>query len=33
MPGNFKEMINPEELEQLVEYLITSTSKKGGGSK
>jgi hypothetical protein len=33
MPGNFKQTIKPKEIEQLVEYLITSTSKKGGGSK
>jgi mono/diheme cytochrome c family protein len=33
MPSTFKSSISPKELEQLVEYLITSTSKKGGGSK
>ena len=33
MPGNFKQTIDPKELEQLVEYLISSTSKGGGGSK
>ncbi len=32
MPQNFESIIKPDELEQLVEYLITSTSK-GGGSK
>jgi mono/diheme cytochrome c family protein len=33
MPGNFGTTINPKELHQLVEYLISSTSTKGGGSK
>jgi cytochrome c oxidase subunit 2 len=33
MPSTFKSSLSPKELEQLVEYLITSTSKKGGGSK
>jgi len=33
MPTTFKSSIDPQEMEQLVEYLITSTSKKGGGSK
>jgi mono/diheme cytochrome c family protein len=32
MPANFGTIINPKELEQLVEYLISSTAK-GGGSK
>lgn len=33
MPGNFKTTIDPTEMKQLVEYLISSTSKQGGGSK
>ena len=33
MPGTFKAEINPKELEQLIEFLVSSTSKKGGGSK
>jgi mono/diheme cytochrome c family protein len=33
MPTTFKSSINPKEMEQLVEYLITSTSKKGGAGK
>jgi cytochrome c oxidase subunit 2 len=33
MPSTFKSSLSPQELEQLVEYLITSTAKKGGGSK
>jgi mono/diheme cytochrome c family protein len=33
MPSNFKTMIDPTEMKQLVEYLTSSTSKKGGGSK
>ncbi|HEY7255363.1 MAG TPA: cytochrome c [Solirubrobacterales bacterium] len=33
MPSTFKSSLSPKELEQLVEYLITSTSKTGGGSK
>jgi len=32
MPANFGTIIKPNEIEQLVEYLIESTSK-GGGSK
>jgi mono/diheme cytochrome c family protein len=32
MPANFSTIIKPEEIEQLVEYLISSTAK-GGGSK
>ncbi len=32
MPQNFKTIIKPNEIEQLVEYLISSTAK-GGGSK
>ncbi|HEV7399685.1 MAG TPA: cytochrome c [Solirubrobacterales bacterium] len=32
MPQNFKTIIEPQEIEQLVEYLISSTAK-GGGSK
>jgi mono/diheme cytochrome c family protein len=32
MPGNFGTIIKPQEIEQLVEYLISSTAK-GGGSK
>ena len=31
MPGNFSTLISPTELEQLVEYLVESTSK--GGAK
>jgi mono/diheme cytochrome c family protein len=31
MPSNFGQTISKEELEQLVEYLISSTSKKKGG--
>jgi mono/diheme cytochrome c family protein len=35
MPQNFSATINPSEIEQLVEYLLESTSKgkSGGGSK
>lgn len=33
MPAEFGTTINPKEMEQLVEYLVTSTSKMGGGSK
>jgi cytochrome c oxidase subunit 2 len=33
MPATFKSSLSPKELEQLVEYLIESTSKKGGGGK
>ena len=33
MPATFKSSISAQEMEQLVEYLITSTSKKGGGGK
>jgi mono/diheme cytochrome c family protein len=32
MPANFETIIKPQEIEQLVEYLISSTAK-GGGSK
>jgi len=32
MPPNFSTLIKPQEMEQLVEYLISSTAK-GGGSK
>jgi mono/diheme cytochrome c family protein len=32
MPANFSTIIKPDEIEQLVEYLISSTAK-GGGSK
>jgi mono/diheme cytochrome c family protein len=32
MPPNFKTLISPSEIEQLVQYLISSTAK-GGGSK
>jgi mono/diheme cytochrome c family protein len=32
MPSNFKTIIKPSEIEQLVQYLISSTAK-GGGSK
>jgi mono/diheme cytochrome c family protein len=32
MPANFGEALTPEELENLVEYLIESTSKGGGNS-
>jgi mono/diheme cytochrome c family protein len=32
MPANFGTIIKPKEIEQLVEYLISSTAK-GGGSK
>jgi mono/diheme cytochrome c family protein len=32
MPANFSTLIKPQEIEQLVEYLISSTAK-GGGSK
>ncbi len=32
MPANFKTIISPSEIEQLVQYLISSTAK-GGGSK
>jgi mono/diheme cytochrome c family protein len=32
MPANFGESLTPEELEDLVEYLIDSTSKGGGKS-
>jgi mono/diheme cytochrome c family protein len=32
MPGNFKTIISSSEIEQLVQYLISSTAK-GGGSK
>jgi mono/diheme cytochrome c family protein len=32
MPANFKTTISPSEIEQLVQYLISSTAK-GGGSK
>jgi mono/diheme cytochrome c family protein len=30
MPANFSTLINPKEIEQLVEYLISSTAKDGG---
>ena len=33
MPSDYGTKLKPEELEDLVQYLITSTSKKGGGSK
>jgi mono/diheme cytochrome c family protein len=33
MPDTFDTSISPKEMEQLVEFLITSTSKKGGGGK
>jgi hypothetical protein len=33
MPDTFDTSISPKEMEQLVEYLATSTSKKGGGGK
>jgi len=33
MPGNFKTLIEPQEIEQLVEYLISSTAKGGGAKK
>lgn len=32
MPANFKTLISPSEIEQLVQYLISSTAK-GGGSQ
>ncbi len=32
MPNNFEDLINPQELNQLVKYLVDSTAK-GGGSK
>jgi mono/diheme cytochrome c family protein len=32
MPANFSTIIKPDEIDQLVEYLISSTAK-GGGSK
>jgi mono/diheme cytochrome c family protein len=33
MPANFKTLISPSEIEQLVQYLISSTAKGGSGSK
>jgi mono/diheme cytochrome c family protein len=33
MPANFKTLIEPQEIEQLVEYLISSTAKGGGAKK
>jgi mono/diheme cytochrome c family protein len=33
MPTTFKTSISSQEMEQLVEYLVTSTSEKGGGGK
>jgi mono/diheme cytochrome c family protein len=33
MPQNFKTIIKPNEIEQLVEYLISSTAKGGGAQK
>ena len=33
MPQNFKTIIKPNEVEQLVEYLISSTTKGGGGKQ
>jgi len=33
MPSTFDTSISPKEMEQLVEYLATSTSNKGGGGK
>jgi mono/diheme cytochrome c family protein len=33
MPPDYKTKINPKELEQLVEFLVSSTSKTGSGSK
>ena len=33
MPPDYKTKIDPKEIEQLVEFLVSSTSKKGGGSK
>jgi mono/diheme cytochrome c family protein len=33
MPPDYKAKIDPKEIEQLVEFLVSSTSKKGGGSK
>jgi mono/diheme cytochrome c family protein len=33
MPASFEQTLSPKELEDLVEYLISSTAKDGGGSK
>jgi cytochrome c oxidase subunit 2 len=33
MPQNFSAIIKPSEIEQLVEYLISSTAKGGGSTK
>jgi mono/diheme cytochrome c family protein len=33
MPPDYKTKISAEELDQLVEFLVSSTSKKGGSSK
>jgi mono/diheme cytochrome c family protein len=33
MPANFATSINPNEMEELVEYLIDSTAKDGGAKK
>jgi mono/diheme cytochrome c family protein len=33
MPAEYESSIPPKELKQLVEYLVSSTSKQGGGSK
>jgi mono/diheme cytochrome c family protein len=33
MPANFKTIITPSEIEQLVQYLISSTAKGGGSNK
>jgi cytochrome c2 len=33
MPPDYESKIAPNELEQLVDFLISSTSKQGGGSK
>ena len=33
MPGNFEQKLSPKELEDLVKYLVESTSGDKGGSK
>jgi mono/diheme cytochrome c family protein len=33
MPTDYEQLIDKKELEDLVAYLVSSTSKKGGGSK
>jgi mono/diheme cytochrome c family protein len=33
MPGNYETEISPTELKELVEFLASSTAKKGGGGK